>query len=173
MPYRLLPTIILSAFFLTSSAVLGQSTLFSVNAVGFVNKTFKPGVTAVINPLLPNDNGASSLFQSAPIGTTVITVGSGGNFITAFKTFLGWNNGDLELLPGRGFYVYDPTSSPFTITVVGTVQQGDLNLTLRPGTSLLGSLIPQSGLLTSDLQFQPHFGDTAHVFDSAAATANQ
>lgn len=155
------------------SALSARSTTFSVNAVGFVNKTFKPGITAAHNPLAAVDNRVSELFAHAPVGTVVYSPGPSGLFENATKTVSGWMNGGLFLPPGRGFYVNNTGTADFTVTFVGNVLQGELTHHLLPGTSLAGSLVPQTGLISTDLHFPADIGDAVLVFDGTGPAANR
>lgn len=150
-----------------------SQSVFSANAVGFVRKTFPIGATAVVNPLEAADHRVSKLLESAPVGVSVYTPGPDGEFETATRGANGWINGDLLLPPGRGFYVENRSGGEFEVIFIGNVLQGARTLALPPGTTLLGSLIPQAGLLSGDLYFPARLGDVAHVFDGSSETANR
>lgn len=171
-PSRILSLAVILTTPLAASSQVG-GTVFSVNAVGFANRTFKPGVSAAHNPLVAGDNRAAALFDHAPIGTSIHTPGPTGEFVKAERTASGWINGDLLLPPGRGFYVGNPEQEPFTITFVGNVLQGSLTNSLLPGTSLTGSLVPQEGLISTDLHFPPNIGVLVHVFNGTGPQANE
>jgi hypothetical protein len=145
-------------------------TVYSVNAVGFVNLTFAPGFSLNSNPL---DNGGSNtvaaLFPtgSVPIGTAIYTFDPvSGNYVVASYGRGGWTSGGGNVLnPGVGFFFKNPTLQPLTNTFVGNVMQGTLNTPLSAGFNLVGSQVPQTGLVSTDLQLPVGVGDTIFQFD--------
>lgn len=139
--------------------------VFSVNAVGFVNKTFNPGFTLVANPLVAADNSVQTLFDAAPNGTQLFKFNAGnGSFDIATRSILGWNNGTLQLLPGEAVFVNNTTASPFTITFVGNVNQGSLTNALIAGFNMISSQVPQAGLAETDLGLPVSNGEAVFRF---------
>jgi hypothetical protein len=61
----------------------------------------------------------------------------------------------MEIGPGAGFYLYNSGPSAFTLTFVGDVATGDLSQNTYAGFNQLGSMVPQEGLLQTDLNYQP------------------
>lgn len=144
---------------------------FSVNVVGFINTTipsghslvsahlfrqagqFDPFPTAVPNAI-PNLLAA---VKTNSIGVTKIR--SNGRFGTAYFTpDIGWTETDMSLLPGEGAVVWNPGNA-FTNTTVGDVLQGTLTNAVAAGLTLCSSIVPQEGLLTSELEFPASSGD--------------
>jgi len=147
---------------------MAQGTVFSVNAVGFVNKTFPAGkFTLAANPLVASDNSVQTLLASAPAGTQVFKFNpTSGSFETASLGVFGWVNGTLSLLPGEGFFVKNGGGSDFTVTFVGNVNQGSLTNSLVAGFNLVSSQVPQAGLVSTDLQMPTSNGDQVFRFNS-------
>jgi hypothetical protein len=144
---------------------LAQDPVYSVNAVGYVNKTLVDGFTMISNPLNTGGNLLSEVIPSAEIGTTVFVFdAAAANFVSS--TFLGVWSADLEMPPGVGAFVN--LTGEQTITFVGEVPQGSLSVDLPSGLSLIGSPVPQAGLLDADLGLVPDIGDTVFAWDSAA-----
>jgi hypothetical protein len=154
--------------FASAAGAMAQGTVFSVNAVGFVNKTFPAGkFTLAANPLVAADNSAQSLFASAPAGTQIFKFNpTSGSFETASLGIFGWVNGTLSLVPGEGFFVKNGSASDFTVTFVGNVNQGSLTNSLVSGFNLVSSQVPQAGLVTTDLGMPTVNGDQVYRFDS-------
>jgi hypothetical protein len=143
---------------------LAQDPVYSVNAVGYVNKTLVAGFTMVSNPLNTGDNMLSEVIPTAEIGTTVFTFDAAtGNF--ASSTFLGAWSADMPMPPGVGAFINSTAGE--TITFVGEVPQGSLSVALPAGLSLIGSPVPQAGVLDADLGLAPEIGDTVFKWDTA------
>jgi hypothetical protein len=123
--------------------------VFSVNAVGYVNKTIPAnGFALVSNPLNAADNSIDKLFAGVPAGTQVYvyTVGKGytvGTFDDLDNSF--GTVGTTKLEPGQGVFVRNPTATPLTITFVGEVMQGTLTVPMVAGLQIVSSKVPQAG----------------------------
>jgi hypothetical protein len=125
--------------------------VFSVNAVGYVNKTIPAsGFAMISNPLKAATNTINALFTPVPVGFQVYiyTPGSGYN-VGAFDDLAGNfqpdSVGNATLMPGQGVFVKNPTASPVTITFVGEVPQGHLDTALVAGLQIVSSQVPQAG----------------------------
>ncbi|MBM3832182.1 MAG: hypothetical protein FJ403_02675 [Verrucomicrobia bacterium] len=77
-----------------------------------------------------------------------------GKFITNSAAGGIWKNPDEKLEPGEGAIVFNPGSRTFTANFRGELLQGDLVNRIPAGLSIKGSLVPQSGPITSGLQLQ-------------------
>lgn len=153
--------------FASAAGAMAQGTVFSVNAVGFVNKTFPAGKFSLAsNPLIAADNQVQSLFSAAPAGTQIFKFNPlSGSFETASLGVFGWVNGTTTLVPGEGFFVKNGGTSDFTITFVGNVSQGSLTNSLVAGFNLVSSQVPQAGLVTTDLAMPTANGDQVFRFN--------
>jgi hypothetical protein len=126
--------------------------VFSVNAVGYVNKTIPGnGFAMITNPLRAATNTIDALFAGVPAGTQVYvyTPGKGydvGTYDDLDNSF-GDPVGDMQLLPGQGVFVKNPTANPLTVTFVGEVPQGALNTAMVAGLQMVSSQVPQAGTL--------------------------
>jgi hypothetical protein len=138
--------------------------VFSVNAVGYVNKTIpKNSFLLVSNPLKAATNTVNALFQPVPAGFQVFvyTPGKGydvGTFDDLEGAFLPASVGSAQVVPGGGVFVKNPTSSDVTVTFVGEVPQGNLTTPLVAGLQIVSSQVPQEGT-ASDLGL-PHTTET-------------
>jgi hypothetical protein len=169
----LLLTAALSAAGVASS--MAQGTVFSVNAVGYVNTVLKPKFNLVANPLTAADNSIAKLFAGVPFGTQVY------KFNPATVKFDIATNDDLEnkfvpdsaanlqVLPGDGVFVRNPGTTDLTVTFVGEVAQGtSLQNPIPKGLSIKSSMVPQEGKITADLAFPGKPGDQVFKFDAVA-----
>jgi hypothetical protein len=69
------------------------------------------------------------------------------------------NSDNFPLTVGTAFYVrHNVDLNPLTVTFVGEVAQGPLTVTMVPGTSFIGSKVPQAGFV-EDLGLAPGLGD--------------
>ena len=158
----LLLTAAISAVGLASS--MAQA-VYSVNYVGYVNKTLVPRFNLIANPLNNGNNQVATILPSVPEGTTVYRF-NGAGYDTSDYFFGAWSVPDLVLLPGSGFFIANPEATPVTVTFVGEGMEGpNLMNNISPGLSLRSSKIPQAGDLTpgGNLEFPtPSEGDTVY-----------
>jgi hypothetical protein len=146
-------TLLLIAAVAAAGAATSMAQVFSVNAVGYVNKTIPAnGFAMVSNPLKAATNTIDALFTGVPAGTQiyVYTPGKGydvGTFDDLDNSF-GPTVGPMVLNPGQGVFVKNPTAQPLTITFVGEVPQGALNTQMVAGLQMVSSQVPQAGTPT-------------------------
>jgi len=151
-------TLLLIAAVGAAGAATSMAQVFSVNAVGYVNKTIPAnGFAMVSNPLKAATNTIDALFAGVPDGTQVYiyTPGTGytvGTFDSLDNSF--GAAGKTTLLPGDGVFVKNPSASPLTITFVGEVPQGTLTKAMVAGFQIVSSQVPQAGT-PAELSF-PH-----------------
>src|SRR5262249_23738292 len=133
---------------------------YSVNAVGYVNKTLVKGFNLISNPLTGATNSVDALLTGQVPQDTVLYVWdtAGKTFKTAtYDTTFGWdgNAAGETLLPGSGFFLKIPTQATApTVTFVGEVPQGTpLSTTLVAGLQIVSSKVPQAGKLSTDLAY--------------------
>jgi hypothetical protein len=178
-------TIILSGVLaaLTSASVMAQ--VYSLNAVGYINVTLPAqqfamisdqlyyggqGVANTLSPMLDSQlltaTGAGITFYKFAAGSyTVLSVNAQGTGYSSSATAQ-----SMTLNPGEGIFVYNPSATAFTLTLVGTVPQGNLTNTAAKasGFSMISSLVPQAGTLdtnaTTGLNFTPNNFDLVYLF---------
>lgn len=155
----LLLTAALSA---VSAAAAMAQTVYSVNAVGYVNKTITQGSWQLIaNPLMNGNNLLTTILTDAPANTEV-QKWNGTAFISAKKVGTSWLGaaGTVAFKPSEGFFIKIPGTATTTLTFVGEVaQNADSNIGFATGYNLLGSVVPQSGKIQTDLQFPAKAND--------------
>jgi hypothetical protein len=149
------------------AAAQAQSNVYSVNVVGYYNIVIPTGTAqqrlklvtiALKNPLIANPT-LNSMVTNCPTGTQahLWNQATGGwSGATDFDTAFGWaDNGDVTIPYGAGFFLKNVGATPITVTFVGEVPQGNLVNTWATTVHPTGSQVPQSGLLKTDLGFNP------------------
>jgi len=162
---------------LGSAAVMAQTNVYSLNAVGYINVTLQPGFNMVADQLQSGTNTIGSLLNDATGQYDHMTVfkwtGTGFQSDTANSATSpfadNWiNNGVITLNPGEAAWIKWTNTTPATITFVGTVPQGTLNTTIAGPSafSMISSQVPQAGDLATDLGFTNfNQGDAMYVFN--------
>jgi hypothetical protein len=173
-PRRLLfPILAFCAVAPAARAQLHVLSVSSVNVVGYVNTTLKPGFNLISNPLKAQDNSIGALFQNIQggliDGLTVYKF-ENGSFSTVawsdlFQQF-GPEEAALETTePGDGIFVLLPGTAEKTITFVGDVPQGALSNPIPHGFSIKSSQVPQA--ITIDrVDFPTVPGDMLFLFNN-------
>lgn len=155
------------ACIITASA---QQTVYSVNAVGYVNVTVAPGQFALLaNPLNLPTNSLAAVLPDAPAGTLVYEWDPVAGFAIYTKRATGaWGGGGdaARLEPGEGFFVKNAGTAEMKITFVGEVVQGTNVINYPAGFSLLASKVPQAGKLETDLKFTAATNDRIYLFNN-------
>jgi hypothetical protein len=147
-------------------------TVYSVNAVGYVNVTVPASGFAILaNPLNQPTNSLAAVLPDAPVNTVVyIFDAATQSFSLATKRTTGWTGTGASAMldPGKGFFIKNPNATDMTLTFVGEVPQGEnLSVSFPAGFSLLGSIVPQAGTLETDLKFPAAQNDKAYIFNAA------
>jgi len=142
--------LLLTAAVGAAGVATSMAQVYSVNAVGYVNKTIPAnGFALVSNPLMAADNTIDKLFVPVPAGTQVYYYDTAKKQYTV-GTFDDLDNsygeaGKLKVEPGQGVFVRNPTAQPLTITFVGEVPQGTLTVPMVAGLQIVSSKVPQAG----------------------------
>ena len=154
---------------------MAQSNVYSLNVVGYVNVQLNTGFTMFANPLDLDGTGLNNTVQtvfsnSLPSGSSVYPFSAGAFLPPAgYTTKGGWAGGiagaNASLKPGSSVFVSVPSTA--TITVVGNVVQGALSTPYNAGYNMVGSPVPQAGLIQADLGYVPQSGASTIQFDSA------
>ena len=151
----------------TAASSVAQ-TVYSVNAVGFVNVTCPPGFTIIANPLSAATNTVQALMPSSlPFLSSVFKFDpiQGGFVSSVYLNNGNWTANNLSLIPGEGFFFKNPAATNITLTFVGNVMQGNLTNSLPQGFSLVSSQVPQQGLVSTDLGLPVAFLDAVFRFN--------
>jgi hypothetical protein len=172
-------TLVLTA--LSSLSALGlmaqtSTNVYSLNAVGYINVTVPPGFTIVADQLWASGgNVISNVLNDASGAFDNITyfkwTGTQFNFDTGDSALGGWTGtGATDTLnPGEAVWIQNPRSTNITITFVGTVPQGTNNLSIPVGFSMISSIVPQAGLISTTLGFtNGSTGDTVFQWNGSS-----
>jgi uncharacterized delta-60 repeat protein len=146
-------------------------------AIGFERITALPGYTAIANQLDASpDNTLTNVFThisqngipiSLPAGTVIQLwnqsqqqlinyTWNGSGWVTAS----GQPAGSMTLSPGDFAFIQNNSGTPFTVTFVGLVREGQLTVPLAAGYDYVSSMVPQAGGVQTVLGYNPEGGDT-------------
>jgi hypothetical protein len=134
---------------------MGQSAVYSVNIVGYINKTIPSGGSTLANQLNASPNNTIPTLLGTPAGAMTIFKfnPATANYDQAFfdPDAGAWDNTTMVLNPGQGAFI-DNNGPAHSITLVGEVQ---LNSTvdIHPGYDAYSSVIPRSGPLDASMNF--------------------
>lgn len=156
----------------------GPGSVYSLNMAAYANVSVTDSSWNLIaNPFLGNTT-LQQLFSSVSPSSQILKVGVAGFECSFYEDFDGWldcttfNPASTTLSPGEGAFLY--TDQPFTQTFVGIVPESSLTnkLTnkLPAGLSLCSSIVPQAGLLKSELFFPISDRDTIYKFNQPLQT---
>ena len=125
-----------------ASSIAQSTNVYSVNAVGYINKDLPVGFTMIANQLNTTNNTIGNLLTTLPNGSNFYKWnGSGFDIATYF--FGAWDQPNITLNPGEGGFVNIATAA--TVTFVGEVPQGTLATSVPTGFSIRSSQVPQAG----------------------------
>lgn len=156
-------TLLLTAAIVAAGAAgsIAQS-VYSVNAVGYVNVTLLPGFNLISNPLNGTNNVIGTIMPTAPNGASVSRWSVANQGFLPSDTYFeiapgdpanGWYDAGFAVSttvinPGQGFFIQNPGAST-TITFVGEVPQGSLSNPIGANFGFYSSIVPQSTDLLS------------------------
>ncbi len=166
-------TLLTAGLMLAASAAASLAqTVYSVNAVGFVNVTLPPGFSLVANPLEGATNTVVALFPNTlPNNSQVFKFNPvSGSFASSTFFFGTWSDPAMTLVPGEGFFFRNPSGTAITNTFVGNVKQGTLATPLSAGFNLVSSQVPQAGLVTTDLGAPVGNNETVYQFNNLSGS---
>jgi len=137
-------TLLLTAAMAAGAALSGMAqTVYSVNAVGYVNLAIPQGWSMIANPLNTTNNTIQALLAGTTPDFSQLYKWDGTQYAPASYAFGAWDNPNYTLNPGEGCFFYAPTA--FTNTFVGEVMQGALTNAIPVGWSIRSSTVPQAG----------------------------
>jgi len=179
-------TLLLTAAVLAAGlgASMAQS-VFSVNAVGYVNVNLLHGYNLIANPLNGTNNLISTVIPSAPDSSVLYHFDTASQHYFNTDTYFffgacdpnnGWydqsfNPSTTVLPPGIGFFLYNPGGSS-SLTFVGDVPQGNLTNNIAANYGIYSSIVPQAGTLTS-LGFPAQDSMVYYSYNAGAQHYNQ
>lgn len=141
-----------AALGLVGVAGLSAQSVYSVNAVGYVNKSLLANFNLISNPLNGTNNNLSTILPVLPDGAQILTWNAGSqsfNDASVYFDGFGWVP-DSSLPPGQGAFLFMPSAA--TVTFVGEVPQGNLTNAIPSNFSLISHIVPQQiGLAAAGL----------------------
>jgi hypothetical protein len=159
-------TLLLTAALAAAGAASAMAqNVYSVNAVGYVNKSVVPGYSIVANPFIVANESLDALVPTPNDGTVVYKPVPGTFEIRNYDASLpGWDpDGATTINLGAGVIFFNPGAA-FTVTFVGEVKQGSpVSNPVAPGLQIKSSQIPQAGLLSA-LGFSPVGQNTVYQY---------
>jgi hypothetical protein len=185
-------TLLLTAALSAAGLATSMAQVYSVNAVGYVNKTIPAAGPsgsswAVLGNPLNGTNNSLNTILPLPSGYDGATIFRFDPVQQSYLDSIGWIEGfgwfspsdpDPTLNPGEGFFFQNVAASPLAVTFVGEVPMGTLNNPVVGGFqwSIRSSMVPK-GLRLGDtdattgaantLEFPAADGDTVFIFDTA------
>jgi len=149
------------------ATAVAQTSVYSVNVVGYVKVDLKAGFTMIANPLNAATNTIAALLADAPDGTVVYKFNSANQqFSINAKDFGEWALPNDTLAPGEGVFI--KVAAPVTITFVGEVMQGSLSTPIPAGFSIKSSQVPLDQVAltgTNGQDFPAVDGDVVYRFN--------
>jgi len=150
---------------------MAQSNVYSLNVVGYVNKTFKNGYYVLVsNPFNAATNDLASILPTPPDNTQIYrwnaTAQDLDSTVPTYSSFQGKWVPNLVINPGEGFFVVG--GSDFTNTFVGDVPQGNLTNSVsgNGNFSAIAAVVPVGGSITNVLGgYIPTDNDQIYLWD--------
>ena len=148
---------------LAAGLVTSQAQVYSLNVVGYINITLKPGYNLIANQLVNGSNGLAQVFPSnVPDGALLYKWSFATQGFSQADSYLpndfgGWVNGAFQpstttVSPGEGFFLLNPTGSDVVITLTGQVTTGNnLSTTISgPGYGFYSSIVPDGSSFSAN-----------------------
>jgi len=162
---------------LSSAALMAQTNVYSLNAVGYINVTVLPGFNMIACQLQTTNNTLGSLISDASgyidkcvaykFNGSSYTVDTANSATSSFANNWG-AGGVMTMNPGEAIWFKNIFSTNLTFTFVGTVPQGTLSTTVAgPNTfNMVSSQVPQGGDVVTNLGLTNFNNlDTFYVFN--------
>ena len=151
--------------------VAGGQIYGAPNTASSINVSLPRGFSRISNPLSTFNPSISNLFtRRVPDGFAVYVLNTNGyriaTYDAALQQFKPDDAAQIQLPPGRGFFVRNPGADAITITFTGTIQNGTRTNSIPAGFSIVSSIVPSTGTL-QQLGFPAEFGDYVYYFNSA------
>jgi hypothetical protein len=147
--------VLLCAVAMAASIASSLAQVYSLNVVGYYNVTVKGnnGLNLIANQLNNGTNGLNQVIPTADAGDQVLTFTGSDYNVDIFDgtVWLDNNSGNsttTTVSPGQGFF-FMPVGANKTMTFVGEVPQGPVNLALPTALTLVSTKTPQQLELTA------------------------
>lgn len=159
------------------ASTIAQSNVYSLNVVGYVNKSFDAGLyTLVSSPLKNGANTLKDLIPNPPDNTIIQRWNVGlQDLDPVVPTYVAGSASWVPnpvILPGEGFFVVSGApSGTFTNTFVGEVQQGSITNAIAGNSAYqaIGSPVPIGGNIQTVLSgYVPSDNDIIQLWNVPA-----
>jgi len=157
---------------------MAQSTVYSLNIVGYVNVSLTPGYNLVANQLEVDgvDNVNTVLSNGVPDQSQLFLFNKAQGFFQAGTFFngIGWVDSSLNpstnnVPPGTAFFIFNPSAAT-NVTFVGSVVSHTNSFTITPGYGFYAEDTPvATDLSTNGFPATPAI-DQAQYFTFSAAS---
>jgi len=166
-------SLLIAAATLAAGVMSSQAGVYSQNVVGYVNITIAPtNYTLLTVPVDYDGTGTNNqvnlvIGTNLPSGANVQYWTGSGYSQNAYSKSKGWGTPTQKYNPGQGIFIYNPSNTTTTLTIVGTVLQGGLtNSYVLPNSySLVGSQFPVQGGITTTYGYVPSSGDSVQIWN--------
>lgn len=128
----------------------GGVDVYSVNIVGYANRVVAPGGDYLANQFTSLDPTVGSLLLNLSAGVSIFKVS--GNYEVS-NYLEAWSDANMTLHPGEGWFLRNPYGTNLTVTFVGEVSPGNVEIVLPAGPSVCSSVLPLAGPLGTGLGF--------------------
>jgi len=142
--------------------------IVSKNMIGYVRLNLKKGYSLIGNQLNRGNNKIAEVLNEVPDGTIVYKYD--GNYISNSYVDGVWEDSEMVLSVGEGFFIYSPIET--TITMLGEVSNNNVKA-LVSGYNLLTMPLAIDGDLLKDGKFIPNDGDAIYRWDGERFSVNE
>jgi len=154
-----------------ATSAVAQSNVYSLNVVGYYNVPLLANQKVMLgNQLNTTNNTLGGIIPVAVAGSQFFKFNGGFTTYTFDDFSNAWlPDGNVSLAPGEGGFYISPVAT--TLTFVGEVRQGSLTNTLPINTKVIrASIVPQAGLVSTDLGLPGEAGDQLYQFNGGFTT---
>jgi hypothetical protein len=164
-------TLLLTAALGIASVASSMAQVYSVNIVGYVNLTVPRGFSMIADQLKNAPDNKITTVIPTPLENTEVYKFVGGSY--KLLSYLGgaWESEDaanLDLTLGKGEGVFINSPALTTLTFVGEVYTGLVDVSVARNFSIVSSGIPQTGKLQTNLGFTPVENDEVYKWNGSS-----
>jgi len=171
----LLLTAVLGVAGVAATTAQAQS-VYSLNAVGYVNLSLGAGFTIIANPLNNTTNDVNTILTNGLATGTILYKWDSAAQSYVQSTFLAstlkWNGSgkgnDPTLNPGEAAFI--KLAAPATVTFVGNVPQGSIAQSVPVGFSLQSTPVPISASVSTNSTVKITAGNSDVIYAFVNAT---
>jgi hypothetical protein len=167
--------LLLGALIGAASLATSMAQVYSVNIVGYINVPILgdsfPGKWNLIANQLDNAAGNSvGVLMPNPGSERALTIYTFDSeiqdYVNANWDGSSWDDPDVQIGVGQGAWVLN-VGPDYTLTLVGEVKTGPQTHELVAGWHLIAPIVPQTGLLGTDLNYPTTGATTIYTFDAS------